>query len=385
MIKKIAILGSTGSIGTQTLEVISNHDDKFSVELLSANRNYKLLIQQAKKYKPKAIIFGDRTYKKILRENLKSENIDIYFGEDALNNFNQFCNADLVVTALVGKSGLIPTINAIENNIDVALANKETLVVAGEIIMKLSKKNNVKIYPVDSEHSAIFQCLIGEDYQTIEKIILTASGGPFRNKKISDLENITKKEALNHPNWEMGDKITIDSSTLMNKGLEVIEAKFLFNININKIDVIIHPESIIHSMVQFKDSSIIAQMGEPDMRLPIQYALGFPNRYRNNYPRLDFEKTNKLNFEKPCLKTFKNLKLAFQAGENGGNAPCVLNASNEIAVSEFLKGNIEFLDMPKLIEDSLNKISYIANPNLDDLIETDFKTREYTISKLKKI
>ena len=383
MIKKIAILGSTGSIGTQTLEVISNHDDKFRVELLSANKNYKLLIQQAKKYKPKAIIFGDRTYKKILRENLKSENIDIYFGEDALNNFNQFCNADLVVTALVGKSGLIPTINAIENNIDVALANKETLVVAGEIIMKLSKKNNVKIYPVDSEHSAIFQCLIGEDYQTIEKIILTASGGPFRNKKISDLENITKKEALNHPNWEMGEKITIDSSTLMNKGLEVIEAKFLFNIDIDMIEVVIHPQSIIHSMVEFIDGSIKAQMGEPDMKLPIQYALGFPRRLENEFDRFNFFKNNELTFEKPCFDTFQNLKLAFDAGRSGGNSPCILNASNEIVVEAFLQEKISYLDMTKIIKESLNKISYIASPNLEQLIETDLKTREYTSNKIK--
>lgn len=383
MKKKIAILGSTGSIGTQTLEVISHHDDKFRVELLSANKNYELLIQQAKKYKPKAIIFGDITHKKILNENLKSENIDIFFGDDALNNFNQFCNPDLVVTALVGKSGLIPTINAIENNIDVALANKETLVVAGDIIMKLSEKNNVKIYPVDSEHSAIFQCLTGEDYNAIEKIILTASGGPFRDKKINEFKNITKKEALNHPNWEMGDKITIDSSTLMNKGLEVIEAKFLFNIDIDMIEVVIHPQSIIHSMVEFIDGSIKAQMGEPDMKLPIQYALGFPRRLENNYDRFNFFKNNKLTFEKPCLDTFQNLKLAFDAGKSGGNSPCILNASNEIVVEAFLQEKISYLDMTKIIKESLNKISYIASPNLEQLIETDLKTREYTSNKIK--
>ena len=383
MKKKIAILGSTGSIGTQTLEVISDHDDKFRVELLSANKNYELLIQQAKKYKPKAIIFGDITHKKILNDNLKSESIDIFFGDDALNNFNQFCNPDLVVTALVGKSGLIPTINAIENNIDVALANKETLVVAGDIIMKLLEKNNVKIYPVDSEHSAIFQCLTGEDYNAIEKIILTASGGPFRNKKINEFKNITKKEALNHPNWEMGDKITIDSSTLMNKGLEVIEAKFLFNIDIDMIEVVIHPQSIIHSMVEFIDGSIKAQMGEPDMKLPIQYALGFPRRLENNYDRFNFFKNNKLTFEKPCLDTFQNLKLAFDAGKSGGNSPCILNASNEIVVEAFLQEKISYLDMTKIIKESLNKISYIASPNLEQLIETDLRTREYTSNKIK--
>ena len=383
--KKIAILGSTGSIGTQTLEVISNSQDRFKVILLSAYSNYQLLVDQAKKFKPKIIIFGDKSKRELIENELYNLKIEIFFGEKSLNNFFSFSKIDLVITALVGKSGLIPTINAIKNNIDVALANKETMVIAGSYINNILKKSNSKIYPVDSEHSAIFQCIIGEEKKSIEKIILTSSGGPFRGKNIDFLKTVTKKEALNHPNWKMGEKITIDSSTLMNKGLEVIEAKFLFNININNIEVIIHPESIIHSMVQFEDSSIIAQMGEPDMRLPIQYALGFPERYKNNYPRLDFEKSNKLNFEKPCLETFRNLKLAFQAGENGGNAPCILNASNEIAVSEFLKGNIKFLDMPKLIEDSLNKISYIATPKLDDLIETDFKTREYTISKLKKI
>ena len=318
-----------------------------------------------------------------MNENLKSESIYIFFGDDALNNFNQFCNPDLVVTALVGKSGLIPTINAIENNIDVALANKETLVVAGDIIMKLSEKNNVKIYPVDSEHSAIFQCLTGEDYNTIEKIILTASGGPFRNKKINEFKNIKKKEALNHPNWEMGDKITIDSSTLMNKGLEVIEAKFLFNIDIDMIEVVIHPQSIIHSMVEFIDGSIKAQMGEPDMKLPIQYALGFPRRLKNNYDRFNFFKNNKLTFEKPCLDTFQNLKLAFDAGKSGGNSPCILNASNEIVVEAFLQEKISYLDMTKIIKESLNKISYIASPNLEQLIETDLKTREYTSNKIK--
>ena len=284
--KNIAILGSTGSIGTQTLQVISENKNKFKIDLLSANRNYKLLIEQAIKYKPKTIIFGDINYKRNLEKGLKHEKINIYYGKKALNNFTEFCNPSLVLTALVGKSGLIPTISAIKNNIDIALANKETLVVAGEIIMKLCEKHNVNIYPVDSEHSAIYQCLVGEKHETIEKIILTASGGPFRNKKLNDLKKITKKEALNHPNWSMGDKITIDSSTLMNKGLEVIEAQFLFNVNIDTIDVVIHPESIIHSMVEFNDGSIKAQLGEPDMKLPIQYALGFSERIKNNYDRI---------------------------------------------------------------------------------------------------
>ena len=383
--KNIAILGSTGSIGSQTLEVISENKNKFKIVLLSANRNYKLLIEQAIKYKPETIIFGDINHKRNLEKGLKHEKIKIYYGEKALNNFTEFCNPGLVLTALVGKSGLIPTINAIKNNIDIALANKETLVVAGEIIMKLCEKHNVNIYPVDSEHSAIYQCLVGEKHETIEKIILTASGGPFRNKKLNDLKKITKKEALNHPNWSMGDKITIDSSTLMNKGLEVIEAQFLFNVNIDTIDVVIHPESIIHSMVEFNDGSIKAQLGEPDMKLPIQYALGFSERIKNNYKRFNFSKNNKLTFEEPCIKTFKNLELAFEAGKQGGNMPCILNASNEIAVDAFLKEKIAYLDMTKIIEESLNKISYIASPNLDQLIETDLKTREYSKDKIKNI
>ena len=383
--KNIAILGSTGSIGSQTLEVISENKNKFKIVLLSANRNYKLLIEQAIKYKPETIIFGDINHKRNLEKGLKHEKIKIYYGEKALNNFTEFCNPSLVLTALVGKSGLIPTINAIKNNIDIALANKETLVVAGEIIMKLCEKHNVNIYPVDSEHSAIYQCLVGEKHETIEKIILTASGGPFRNKKLNDLKKITKKEALNHPNWSMGDKITIDSSTLMNKGLEVIEAQFLFNVTIDTIDVVIHPESIIHSMVEFNDGSIKAQLGEPDMKLPIQYALGFSERIKNNYKRFNFSKNNKLTFEEPCIKTFKNLELAFEAGKQGGNMPCILNASNEIVVDAFLKEKIAYLDMTKIIEESLNKISYIASPNLDQLIETDLKTREYSKDKIKNI
>tara|TARA_B100002052_G_scaffold184473_1_gene168091 strand:- start:59 stop:1213 length:1155 start_codon:yes stop_codon:yes gene_type:complete len=384
-LKNIAILGSTGSIGTQTLEVISENKNKFKIVLLSANRNYKLLIEQAIKYKPETIIFGDINYKRDLEKGLKNEKINIYYGEKALNNFTEFCNPSLVLTALVGKSGLIPTINAIKNKIDIALANKETLVVAGEIIMNLCEKHNVNIYPVDSEHSAIYQCLVGEKHETIEKIILTASGGPFRNKKLNDLKKITKEEALNHPNWNMGDKITIDSSTLMNKGLEVIEAQFLFNVTIDTIDVVIHPESIIHSMVEFNDGSIKAQLGEPDMKLPIQYALGFSERIKNNYKRFNFSKNNRLTFEEPCIKTFKNLHLAFEAGKQGGNMPCILNASNEIAVDAFLKEKIAYLDMTKIIEESLNKISYIASPNLDQLIETDLKTREYSKDKIKNI
>ena len=383
--KKVAILGSTGSIGTQTLEVISDNKNIFEVELLTAFSNHTLLINQALLHKPKAIIFGDRSKEKVILNSLKNEEIEIYFGEESLNNFLNYCNPDIVLTALVGKSGLIPTINTINKGIDLALANKETLVIAGSIINKLCKEKNVNIYPVDSEHSAIFQCLVGESRDTIDKIILTASGGPFRNKKLNELKNISKKEALNHPNWEMGEKITIDSSTLMNKGLEVIEAKFLFDIDIQKIKVVVHPQSIIHSMVEFNDGSIKAQLGEPDMKLPIQYALFSGKRLKNKFTHYDFIKNNTLTFEEPCLKTFNNLKLAFDAGKLGGNAPCILNASNEIVVDAFLNEKIRYLDMTKIIEDSLNKISYIASPNLDQLIETDIVTRKYTLDKINKL
>lgn len=383
--KKVAILGSTGSIGTQTLEVISHIKDQFKVEVLSAHSNYNLLIEQAKKFKPKTIIFGDSSKSKILEKNLNNEEIDILYGEDSLNNFFKYSDPDIVLTALVGKSGLLPTINAINNNINIALANKETLVIAGDIIRKLCKENNVDILPVDSEHSAIYQCLIGEKYKNIEKIILTASGGPFRGKSIDELKYVKKEDALNHPNWEMGNKISIDSSTLMNKGLEVIEAKHLFNIDINSIEVVVHPQSIIHSMVEFNDGSIKAQLGDPDMKLPIQFALGYPERLKNNFKKFNFLKNNNLTFEKPCLKTFNNLKLAFEAGKKGGNSPCILNASNEVVVEAFLKEKIDYLDMTKFIEESLNKISYIATPNLEQLIETDLITRSFIDKKIKSL
>ena len=380
--RKIAVLGSTGSIGKQTLEVIEKNKDIFNLDLISANSNYKLLAEQANKFQPKVVIICDSSKVEKLNKLIKNSKIEIFHGESSLNDFSKYCELDTVVTAVVGKSGLIPTINAIKNNIDIALANKETLVIAGRNILDIVKNNDSKILPVDSEHSAIFQCLNGEDERDLEKIILTASGGPFRGKNIDFLNTVTVKEALNHPNWEMGEKITIDSSTLMNKGLEVIEAKFLFDVDIKNIDVIIHPESIIHSMVQFKDGSIIAQLGEPDMRLPIQYALGYPKRLSNSNKRYNFIDSS-LNFEKPCYKTFNNLRLAFEAAKKEGNAPCILNAANEIVVSAFLKEKIKFLDMTSIIEDSLNKISYIANPNLDQLIETDRLTREYTNSMIK--
>ena len=382
--KKIAILGSTGSIGTQTLEVINNNKNIFKVELLTANSNFKLLANQANKFNPKVVIINDVTWVDELSKLIKNPKIEILHGTESLNNFSKYCDIDLVVTAVVGKSGLLPTINAINNNVDIALANKETLVVAGRQILDLLKKSKSKLLPVDSEHSAIFQCLNGEKKSNLEKIILTASGGPFRGKDLNFLKSVSKENALNHPNWEMGKKISIDSSSLMNKGLEVIEAKFLFDIDIKDIDVVIHPESIIHSMVQFNDGSIIAQLGEPDMRLPIQYALGYPERLNNSYKRYDFINSGSLNFEKPCYKTFNNLKLAFDAAEKEGNSPCILNAANEVVVSAFLEDKIKFLDMTYIIEESLNKISYIANPNLDQLIETDRLTREYTQEKIKK-
>tara|TARA_X000000950_G_scaffold2630_1_gene2733 strand:- start:3679 stop:4833 length:1155 start_codon:yes stop_codon:yes gene_type:complete len=382
--KKIAILGSTGSIGTQTLEVINNNKNIFKVELLTANSNFKLLANQANKFNPKVVIINDVTWVDELSKLIKNPKIEILHGTESLNNFSKYCDIDLVVTAVVGKSGLLPTVNAINNNVDIALANKETLVVAGRQILDLLKKSKSKLLPVDSEHSAIFQCLNGEKKSNLEKIILTASGGPFRGKDLNFLKSVNKENALNHPNWEMGKKISIDSSSLMNKGLEVIEAKFLFDVDIKDIDVVIHPESIIHSMVQFNDGSIIAQLGEPDMRLPIQYALGYPERLNNSYKRYDFINSGSLNFEKPCYKTFNNLKLAFDAAEKEGNSPCILNAANEVVVSAFLEDKIKFLDMTYIIEESLNKISYIANPNLDQLIETDRLTREYTQEKIKK-
>ncbi len=382
--KKIAILGSTGSIGTQTLEVINSNKNIFKVELLTANSNFKLLAKQANKFNPKVVIINDVRLVDELSKLIKNPKIEILHGTESLNNFSKYCEIDLVVTAVVGKSGLLPTVNAIYNNVDIALANKETLVVAGRQILNLLKKSKSKLLPVDSEHSAIFQCLNGEKKSNLEKIILTASGGPFRGKDLNFLKSVSKENALNHPNWEMGKKISIDSSSLMNKGLEVIEAKFLFDIDIKDIDVVIHPESIIHSMVQFKDGSIIAQLGEPDMRLPIQYALGYPERLNNSYKRYDFINSGSLNFEKPCFKTFNNLKLAFDAADKEGNSPCILNAANEVVVSAFLEDKIKFLDMTYIIEESLNKISYIANPNLDQLIETDRLTREYTQEKIKK-
>ena len=375
MKKGIAILGSTGSIGTQTLEVISEHKNLFSVEVLTANNNCDLLIEQAKKYKPNAVVIVNRNkYDKVNSELFKL-GIKVYAGQKSLEQIVESEEINIVLTALVGYSGLTPTINAIKLGKKIALANKETLVVAGDLITKLSKEYNAPIYPVDSEHSAIFQCLVGENNNAIEKIYLTASGGPFRGKKAAELKTITKKQALKHPNWSMGAKITIDSATLMNKGLEVIEAKWLFNLKKEQIDVVVHPQSIIHSAVQFEDGSIKAQLGIPDMKLPIQYALGFPNRLKNNFKRFSFFDYPNLTFEKADEKTFRNLSLAFRAMYKGGNSACVLNAANEIAVEAFLNDKIGFLNMSDLIDNCLEKITFVKSPSIEDYIETDQQTR----------
>ncbi|MDC1024892.1 1-deoxy-D-xylulose-5-phosphate reductoisomerase [Flavobacteriales bacterium] len=375
MKKGIAILGSTGSIGTQTLEVINDHKNLFSVEVLTANNNCDLLIDQAKKYKPNAVVIVNQNKYDKVNSELSKLGIKVYAGQKSLEQIVESEEINIVLTALVGYSGLIPTINAIKLGKKIALANKETLVVAGDLITRLSKEYNAPIYPVDSEHSAIFQCLVGENNNVIEKIYLTASGGPFRGKKAAELKTITKKQALRHPNWSMGAKITIDSATLMNKGLEVIEAKWLFNLNKEQIDVVVHPQSIIHSAVQFEDGSIKAQLGIPDMRLPIQYALGFPNRLKNNFKRFSFFDYPNLTFEKADEKTFKNLSLAFKAMSKGGNSACILNAANEIAVEAFLNGKIGFLNMSDLIDNCLEKITFVKSPTIEDYIETDQQTR----------
>ena len=375
MKKGIAILGSTGSIGIQALEVISENNDLFDVEVLTANENSRLLIKQAKIYNPNSVVIVNENKYDEVYSALNPLNIKVYSGKNSLEQIVESEKIDVVLTAVVGYSGLIPTINAIKNGKKIALANKETLVVAGELITRLSLEYGTEIIPVDSEHSAIFQCLVGEEKNPIEKIILTASGGPFRGQTREELISITKEQALKHPNWSMGAKITIDSATLMNKGLEVIEAKWLFNLTKKQIDVVVHPQSIIHSAIQFEDGSIKAQLGLPDMKLPIQYALGFPYRIKNNFKRFNFLDFSKLTFEEPDLKTFKNLALAYKAMESGGNAPCVLNAANEVAVNAFLKNEIAFLKMPDLIDNCLEKINFVKNPTLEDYIETDRQTR----------
>lgn len=383
MKKRIAILGSTGSIGTQALEVIAANPDLFEVEVLTAQRSADLLIEQAALFRPNVVVIGEESLYDKVNAALDPLDIKVYCGQNALNSVVQNENIHIVLTALVGYAGLIPTINAIKARKTIALANKETLVVAGDLVTALAIEHKVDILPVDSEHSAIFQCLVGEYYNPIEKIILTASGGPFRGKTREDLLKVTKAQALKHPNWDMGAKITIDSASLMNKGLEVIEAKWLFDLKSEQIDVIVHPQSIIHSMVQFEDGSIKAQMGLPDMKLPIQYALGFPKRIQNNFERFDFLKYPSLTFEKPDKNTFRNLDLAFQALDKGGNMPCILNAANEIAVETFLKDKISFLGMSDLIEQCMHEVDFVAKPDLNNYIETDTMTRQKAMEKVK--
>lgn len=373
--KRIAILGSTGSIGTQALEVIAAHPDFFEVEVLTAQNNAALLIEQAKKFNPNAVVIGNEDYYQLVRDALLPLNIKVFAGEKSLASIVEMDTIDLVLTALVGYSGLKPTIKAIEAGKQIALANKETLVVAGELITRLAREKGVNIYPVDSEHSAIFQCIVGEFHNKIEKIILTASGGPFRGKKREDLKLITKAQALKHPNWNMGAKVTIDSASLMNKGLEVIEAKWLFGLKPEQVEVVVHPQSIVHSLVQFEDGSIKAQLGLPDMRLPIQFAMSYPERLKSTLPRFDFANYPALTFEKADTETFRNLALAFEALGRAGNMPCVLNAANEVAVAEFLKENIGFLEMSDVVEQCLAKMDYIANPVYEDYVMTDKETR----------
>ncbi len=372
--KRIAVLGSTGSIGTQALTVIQEHPDLFEVEVLTANNNSALLIEQAKKINPKTVVIANKEKYLEVKTALANLNVSVFSGEKSLEDVVSSEEVDLVLSSLVGYAGLKPTISAIKAGKKIALANKETLVVAGELIMRLCKQHNTSLLPVDSEHSAIFQCLVGE-MNPIEKIYLTASGGPFRGKSRAELNCVTKKEALKHPNWEMGAKISIDSATLMNKGLEVIEAKWLFDLTPEQIEIVVHPQSIIHSAVQFRDSSIIAQLGIPDMKLPIQYALGFPERLSNTFKRFDFLDYPELTFEKPDINTFKNLPLAYSALERGGNIPCVLNAANEVVVDAFLKEKIGFLNMSDLIADCMEKITFVPNPNLEDYIETNRITK----------
>jgi 1-deoxy-D-xylulose-5-phosphate reductoisomerase len=374
-LKNIAILGSTGSIGTQALEVIQEHPDQFCVEVLTAHSNSALLIQQSLKFNPNAVVISDESKYAEVKEGLASTDIKVYAGKQALEQIVEMDSIDIVLTALVGAAGLPPTVKAILAKKNIALANKETLVVAGEIITQLAKENGVNIYPVDSEHSAIFQCLAGEWQNPIEKIVLTASGGPFRQKPAEELAEVTKAQALKHPNWTMGAKITIDSATLMNKGLEVIEAKWLFNLKPSQIDVVVHPQSIIHSLVQFEDGSMKAQLGLPDMKLPILYAMAYPQRVKTDWPRFNFMDYPQFTFEKPRIEVFRCLGLAFEALEQGGNAPCILNAANEIAVARFLKDEIKFLQIAETVEKTLQKASFIAKPSLEELIASDAEAR----------
>jgi 1-deoxy-D-xylulose-5-phosphate reductoisomerase len=382
-VKRIAIFGSTGSIGTQALDVIEKNRDKFSVEVLTANGNDTLLIQQALAFRPNIVVISNEQKYSRVKEALAQTDIKVFAGEKALEEVASMDVYDVMLAAIVGYAGLKPTMNAINAGKTIALANKETLVVAGDIVMQTAYEKRVPIIPVDSEHSAIFQCLVGEVRNPIEKVILTASGGPFLGRKPNYLVNVKRDHALQHPNWTMGAKISVDSATLMNKGLEMIEAKWLFNLRSDQIDVLVHPQSIIHSMVQFEDGSIKAQMGLPDMKLPIQYALAFPQRIPNDFPRTDFKRIRNLSFEEPDIKTFRNLALAIEALEKGGNLPCVLNAANEIAVYAFLRNRIGFLDMTDVIEQTMQKITFLKEPSLDDYLESDAEARHYAADLIK--
>lgn len=372
---RLAILGSTGSIGTQALEVVAAHPELFEVEILSAHSNSALLIEQARKFNPNAVVVTHEESYEAVKYALSNLPIKVFSGADALNDVVQWDTVDAVVTAIVGFAGLSSTLAAVNAGKTIALANKETLVVAGDIVMKAAAEKGARIVPVDSEHSAIFQCLVGEDWNTIEKVILTASGGPFLGKKTNYLLNVKASHALQHPNWTMGAKITIDSATLMNKGLEMIEAKWLFGLKNEQIEVVVHPQSIIHSLVQFTDSSIKAQLGLPDMKLPIQYALGFPRRLQNDFKRFDFRDYSKFTFEQPDLKTFRNLALAMEAMEKGGNVPCVMNAANEVVVQSFLNNRVSFIEMSDIIENVMGKVAFVGNATLDDYRQSDKEAR----------
>ncbi len=380
--KQLAILGSTGSIGTQALEVVSENAELYEIYALTANNNVDLLIEQARKFQPEAVIIANTDKYAMLKEALRDLPIKVYAGQDAIAQIVESDPIDVVLTAMVGFSGLQPTIQAIRSGKAIALANKETLVVAGELINELALKYRTPILPVDSEHSAIFQSLVGEADNNIEKVILTASGGPFRTTPLEQLAHVTKHQALKHPNWEMGAKITIDSATMMNKGFEVIEAKWLFDVKPEEIEVVVHPQSIIHSMVQFEDGSIKAQMGMPDMKLPISYAFSFPKRLPNKSPRVDWTTCTQFTFEQPDLKKFRNLAYAYEAMRIGGNMPCILNAANEIVVAAFLQEKIGFLQMSDIIEETMQKASFIAQPGYDEYIETDREAREIALSLL---
>ncbi len=381
--KRIAIFGSTGSVGTQALEVIRLNPDILEAEILTAQTNYELLIKQALEFKPNAVVIGDPSRYRDVQNALASTDIQVFSGEEALEEVADFDTYDIMLAAIVGFAGLKPTLKAVKKGKVIALANKETLVVAGDIVMQTAMENRSPVIPVDSEHSAIFQCLVGESRNPVEKVILTASGGPFLGKKPNFLVNVKRDHALQHPNWSMGAKISVDSATLMNKGLEMIEAKWLFNLAPDQIEVVVHPQSIVHSMVQFEDGSIKAQMGLPDMKLPIQYALGFPGRIKNDFPRLNFRKYPNLSFEEPDYKTFRNLGLAIEALKAGGNKPCVMNAANEVAVWAFLKNRIGFLDITAVVEKTMERISFIEKPGLEEYFESDGEARNFAASVMK--